>query len=49
MSQPDILHNDEIYPEALKFKPERWFNATEQQNKMFIPFGKGTRMCIGAE
>ncbi|KAL7800573.1 cytochrome P450 [Trichoderma afarasin] len=49
MSQPDILHNDEIYPEALKFKPERWFNATEQQNKMFIPFGKGTRMCIGAD
>ncbi|KAH6606462.1 cytochrome P450 monooxygenase [Trichoderma cornu-damae] len=49
MSHPDILLNDDIYPEALKFKPERWFNATEQQNKMFVPFGKGTRMCIGVE
>ncbi|PTB65475.1 cytochrome P450 [Trichoderma citrinoviride] len=49
MSHPDILHNEEIYPEASKFKPERWFNATEQQNKMFIPFGRGSRMCTGMD
>ena len=49
MSHPDILHNDVIFPEAMKFKPERWFNATDLQNKMYVPFGKGTRMCIGME
>ncbi|KAK5629883.1 hypothetical protein RRF57_005598 [Xylaria bambusicola] len=49
MSHGDILHNDEIFPEAMKFKPERWFDPTEQQKKMYVPFGKGTRMCIGAE
>ncbi|KAF2970083.1 hypothetical protein GQX73_g3437 [Xylaria multiplex] len=49
MCIPDILHNDDIFPEAMKFRPDRWFNATEQQNRMFVPFGKGTRMCIGLE
>lgn len=49
MSHGDILHNDEIFPEAMKFKPERWFNPTEQQKRMYVPFGKGTRMCIGVE
>lgn len=49
MSQPDISHNGDIYPEPLKFKPDRWFNATDYQNRMFVPFGKGTRMCIGME
>ncbi|KAK5999321.1 hypothetical protein QM012_005596 [Aureobasidium pullulans] len=49
MSHPDILHNNDIFPEALKFKPDRWFNATDFQNRMFVPFGKGTRMCIGME
>ncbi|KAG9679113.1 hypothetical protein KCU99_g8644, partial [Aureobasidium melanogenum] len=49
MSQPDISHNGDIYPEPLKFKPDRWFNATDYQNRMFVPFGKGTRMCIGMD
>ncbi|KAI0975889.1 cytochrome P450 [Xylaria arbuscula] len=49
MSQGDILHNDEIFPEALKFKPERWFNPTDFQKRMYVPFGKGTRMCIGVD
>jgi cytochrome P450 len=49
MSHPDILHNGDIFPEPLKFKPERWFNATERQNRSFVPFGKGTRMCVGME
>ena len=44
-----MLHNETIFPEPRKFKPERWFNATEQQNKCFVPFGKGTRACIGQE
>lgn len=49
MSHRDILHNETIFPDPLKFMPERWFNATEGQNRSFVPFGKGTRMCIGME
>ncbi|KAI1345612.1 cytochrome P450 [Xylaria sp. FL0043] len=49
MSHGDILHNDEIFPEAMKFKPERWFNPTDFQKRMYVPFGKGTRMCIGVD
>lgn len=49
MSHADILHNDAIFPEAMKFLPSRWFHATAQQNRLFVPFGKGTRMCVGME
>jgi cytochrome P450 len=49
MSHPDILLNEDIYPEANEFLPERWFHASDLQNRMFVPFGKGTRMCIGME
>lgn len=46
MTISDILYNDEIFLEAMKFKPQRWFNATEQQNRMYVPFGRGTKLCI---
>ncbi|KAL1619767.1 hypothetical protein SLS56_009968 [Neofusicoccum ribis] len=49
MSIPDIVHSENIFPEPMKFMPERWFNATDLQNRYFVPFGKGTRMCVGME
>ncbi|KAL7905486.1 cytochrome P450 [Trichoderma velutinum] len=49
MSHPDILHDATIYPEPLKFDPERWFNATERANGSVVAFGKGTRMCQGMD
>ncbi|KAL7943922.1 cytochrome P450 [Trichoderma barbatum] len=49
MSHPDILHDSTIYPQPLKFDPERWFNATERANRSFVAFGKGTRMCQGMD
>ena len=49
MSHSDVLHNEAIFPEPMRFRPERWFHATDQQNRCFVPFGKGTRMCIGME
>ncbi|UKZ80114.1 hypothetical protein TrVFT333_007879 [Trichoderma virens FT-333] len=49
MSHPDVLHNPTIYPEPLKFNPERWFNPSEQANRSFVAFGKGTRMCQGMD
>ncbi|EIT74228.1 cytochrome P450 [Aspergillus oryzae 100-8] len=47
MSHGDILHNEDIFPDPMKFMPSRWFNASPQQNRLFVPFGKGTRMCVG--
>ncbi|KAH6604052.1 cytochrome p450 [Trichoderma cornu-damae] len=49
MSQTDCLHSEEVYPDAMAFKPERWFEPTDDQNKAFVPFSKGTRNCIGME
>jgi cytochrome P450 len=40
-------HRDpEIFPEPLKFKPERWETATPDQYE-YLPFGIGTRNCPG--
>lgn len=37
----------DLYPEPLKFKPERWA-AIDPSPYEYIPFGGGPRMCIGA-
>jgi len=37
-------------PDAKTFRPERWLDSAEQSAKMeryFIPFGHGSRTCIG--
>ena len=49
MSTRDILHDEAIYPEPMAFKPQRWFQATEQQNRCFVAFSKGTRVCPGSD
>ncbi|KOS19895.1 Trichodiene oxygenase [Escovopsis weberi] len=49
VSQPDILHNEEIFPEPLEFKPERWFDPSDLELKAFVPFMKGTRSCVGID
>ena len=49
MSHPDVLHNENIFPAPMQFRPERWFHATDEQIRCFVPFGKGTRKCIGVE
>lgn len=45
-----VLHQDEEYfPDPLKFDPERWLDPKEARrlDKAFVPFGKGTRGCVG--
>ncbi len=43
-----LLHRcEDIYPEPLKFRPER-FLEREFSNYEFMPFGRGPRRCIGA-
>lgn len=43
-----IHHSKEIWgPDADEFRPERWFELTEQQKNAFIPFSYGPRACVG--
>jgi len=45
-----MLHQDENYfPNALEFNPGRWANIADvrRMEKAFVPFGKGSRICVG--
>lgn len=45
-----MLHQEEYYfPNAKDFNPDRWSNLKEarRMDKWFIPFGKGSRACVG--
>ncbi|KAH7153542.1 putative benzoate 4-monooxygenase cytochrome P450 [Dactylonectria macrodidyma] len=48
---PYTLHrNPEVFPEPLKFKPERWLGECgdlAEMKKWFWAFSSGGRMCIG--
>ncbi|KAJ5175697.1 uncharacterized protein N7482_001574 [Penicillium canariense] len=42
--------NVKIFPEPRQFCPERWLDNPESRTELlkhFVPFGKGTRMCLG--
>ncbi|CEJ60091.1 hypothetical protein PMG11_08677 [Penicillium brasilianum] len=49
-----VAHYDErVFPNAKKFRPERWLEAEgepdklKEMNQMYMPFGLGSRTCIG--
>ena len=45
-----VLHrNEDYFPRAHEFIPERWALTSDKQKmwKAFVPFGKGSRMCVG--
>ncbi|EMD86820.1 hypothetical protein COCC4DRAFT_63008 [Bipolaris maydis ATCC 48331] len=45
-----VHNNPEIFPNPLKFAPERWVEAAEQGiplNKWLTSFTKGSRQCLG--
>ncbi|WP_151483898.1 cytochrome P450 [Streptomyces albicerus] len=46
---PATLHRDPVlYPDPLRFDPDRWpLPQTETLRHAFIPFGAGSRQCIG--
>jgi cytochrome P450 len=43
-----LVHSDpELWPDPEQFSPDRFLNARPRPN-VFLPFGGGTRRCIGA-
>lgn len=46
MTTVDILMNDAIFPDPQEFIPERWIGNPELE-RYFVPFGKGSRQCLG--
>ncbi|TVY41045.1 putative sterigmatocystin biosynthesis P450 monooxygenase [Lachnellula subtilissima] len=47
-TQAWTLHRDAaIFERPLDFIPERWFEPTQNMKDAFMPFGGGSRICIG--
>ncbi|KAK8215694.1 putative cytochrome P450 [Phyllosticta capitalensis] len=58
MSIMDLHHDESTFPDPKEFIPERWLDepdnpASEEQRRLMrkrlLPFGKGSRSCIGLE
>lgn len=45
------LLNDSVFTNPRDFVPERWLNTSEEElermNNYHVPFGRGSRMCLG--
>lgn len=48
-STHSIHHDSNIWPEADKFIPERWRNASDFHPAAFVGFGLGPRNCVGGK
>ncbi|KAH8724686.1 putative benzoate 4-monooxygenase cytochrome P450 [Phaeosphaeriaceae sp. PMI808] len=47
-TQAYTLHRDpKIFSEPLQFLPERWLEPTQEMKDAWMPFGGGSRVCIG--
>lgn len=38
----------DVFPQPDQWRPERWFDATEEMRLNWIPFGHGSRACPGS-
>lgn len=49
MSQPFLHFNPELFPNPMKFDPERWLQGDEsiRLERYLVPFSSGSRACIG--
>lgn len=43
-----LHHREDLYPEPFAFRPERWLDRKPGTYE-WIPFGGGTRRCLGAQ
>ncbi|KAG5976205.1 hypothetical protein E4U55_007458 [Claviceps digitariae] len=47
-AQPHTMHRDPaIFENPDKFDPWRWENPTKEMKEAFMPFGRGSRICMG--
>ncbi len=42
-----IHRKPEVFPDPEEFIPERWLEETELMRRHFMPFGLGSRVCMG--
>ncbi|MCJ1307461.1 hypothetical protein MMC25_001107 [Agyrium rufum] len=42
-----LQRDSRIFPEPFKYIPERWENPAQEMKDAFMPFGAGTRACLG--
>ena len=48
MSLRDIHLDGSVFENPGQFQPERWLNGNKRELERFlVPFGKGTRVCVG--
>lgn len=47
MTTIDVLMDPERFPEPDVFDPERWVKHGAHLERYFVPFGKGSRQCLG--
>lgn len=47
MTTVDVMMDPMIFPEPKSFRPERWVENGPELEKYFVPFGKGSRQCLG--
>lgn len=50
MTLRDVLLDPSIFTEPMKFLPERWLSDNPDLpriNQAYVPWGRGSRMCIG--
>ena len=50
MTLRDVLLDPTIFADPLRFNPERWSSKNsdlELMNQAYVPFGRGSRMCVG--
>lgn len=50
MTLRDILLDPSVFLEPLEFQPGRWLSENpdlERISRAYLPFGRGSRMCVG--
>jgi cytochrome P450 len=43
-----VHRREDLYPDARRWRPERWLGAAPPDSFAWIPFGGGVRRCVGA-
>ena len=50
MTLRDVLLDPEIFEGPMDFRPQRWLTENPDLDRIsqaYLPFGRGSRMCLG--